>query len=269
LVTANVQSVGGAALFNRVTQKWAAFLPENLKRKDLSRIDFDGFAVTSTGTFAMFQDGGPKDTVISRLAPGETVWKEVMRGESDSMSAQFKKLTVGRMFNKEYENAQFVKGVSNISVNVDNQQKTVPIDAKGYYALVKYGDKAYYAISSVGFEELTAQDALPRVLTTEFAGGNIDRLLLSPDGQYVIGSTINQNDFDGSIVSIQVMGYDPTHPELGVWTQKIQPNAKMVGSEGKANLEKVDQDTLRLWQPEIGAVLINTKTHEVKMEPIK
>lgn len=267
LVTANAYTPGGAALYDDQLQTWKAYLSKDFKTKDLTRIDFNGFVVTDSAAYATYQDGGPDNTVISRLDFGQPKWQVVAQGADDAISAQFKDLTGYAGFSQERSNTQFVDGKWKVRVMVKGKTVSMPMDAETYFAMLKYGDEAYYFIALAGFQALKPEDALPRTIPSDFSFADINRLIRSPNGRYVVATSIVRSDYDGTLGEIKVMVYDPDQPDQPPLTAKFQPPSDLEAKLGEVTLEQVTDTSMHLWQPEIGSVFIDLRAHRMEYLP--
>jgi len=183
------------------------------------------------------------------------------------MAIQFKSLTGFAGFSRERSNTMFEGGQWKVRVMVKGKPVTMPIDAENYLAMLKFGDEAYYFITLAGFQVLTPQDALPRTIPSDFGFADINRLLRSPDGRYVIASSIVRSDFDGSLGEIRVLVYDPQTPDQTPLVAKFQPPSDLEAALGESTLEQVGGTSLHLWEPEIGSVFIDLKARRMEYLP--
>jgi len=267
LVGANAYTPGGAALYDEQMQTWKAYVTKDFKTKDLTRIDFNGFVVTESAAFALYQDEGPDDTIISRLDFGQPKWQVVARGGYEPMGVQFKDLTGFASYSQERANTLFDGGKWKVRVMVKNKMVSIPIDAENYLTMLKYGDEAYYFITMAGFQVLMPQDVMPRTIPSDFKSADINRLLRSPDGRLVIASSIARSDYDGTLGDIQVLVYDPAMPDQPPLTAKFQPPTDLEAALGESTLEQVGGTSLHLWEPEIGSVFIDLKAGKMQYLP--
>lgn len=205
-LNANAYNNGGAILYNEAEDSWTQFTPEDFKTTDFERVDFREFIVSSEGIFAVYQDGGPANTVLAKFDPDTNKWEQIQKANYQ-LDEELKQYLPAKETYTNYELTDYNEtGITNLKVYDGTVWREVNIYGVENVAISPLVDDTYYILTNYGIYSFAKADKFPELLINEDFSLGTDRIFASEDQHYIL------------FLTQDIMGMGPVDPvnHLGI-----------------------------------------------------